>query len=110
MGYFIVFVNLLVKEKNLKTFVLRLNLMVMAQFVDKVRFLIGMVSTDPSCWWIIISSFFVSIPYRYGIYMLVPTTEQKEDLFDLTVMFQFLIGMVSTSKFQWKELSLYLRD
>ena len=30
--------------------------------------------------------------------MLVPTTEQKEDLFDLTVMFQFLIGMVSTAR------------
>lgn len=51
MGYFIVFVNLLVKEKNLKTFVLRLNLMVMAQFVDKVRFLIGMVSTKEEILW-----------------------------------------------------------
>ena len=70
MGYFIVFVNLLVKEKNLKTFVLRLNLMVMAQFDDKVRFLIGMVST----------------------------TAKVADMSYMFYSFQFLIGMVSTQK------------
>ena len=75
--------------------------------IDKeFQFLIGMVSTERRriYWlWRLEFQFLIGM---VSTFMVMPSKEQKEDLFE----FQFLIGMVSTSKFQWKELSLYLRD